>query len=322
MSGPESISPRCPRCGYDLSGHTESWASACEIEGRCSECGLAFWWSDVFAPLWVGPRWSFEHQRVRTLDEHTARRVLLLRLVQTMLMAFRPRKLWREMMVIHKFNARRLGGLAAASLAVLHALCAILVIGSERIFDGWAEPSRWVILFPYGEMVTIDCGAAGGTALPLWAPLSFAGVSLSMPLSMLVLRTSFKRARVRRAHLVRTGVLSRLYGDPSGGARTAHLVRAGVLSLPLISATVLAMLGLVVLVGCSNLLGTGVVQYIQMWGPPAGFLAILVGYGIWWRAFLGEYVHMPQPTPTTIVLMVLSCVFVFVTVFVISVWSL
>lgn len=39
--------PVCPRCGYDQSGIIGTWTDACPLDGRCSECGLDFRWTDV-----------------------------------------------------------------------------------------------------------------------------------------------------------------------------------------------------------------------------------------------------------------------------------
>lgn len=34
--------PRCPRCGYDLSGAVATWKTSCPLEVTCSECGQRF----------------------------------------------------------------------------------------------------------------------------------------------------------------------------------------------------------------------------------------------------------------------------------------
>ncbi len=53
----------CPRCRYDLSGAVGSWASACPLQGTCSECGAPFEWADVFRPERRVVRGFFEHAR-------------------------------------------------------------------------------------------------------------------------------------------------------------------------------------------------------------------------------------------------------------------
>ena len=65
MPRPPSAALVCPRCGYDLRSEPERWTDACPVEGRCSECGLAFGWVDVFDPLRTPPRWCVEYARIR-----------------------------------------------------------------------------------------------------------------------------------------------------------------------------------------------------------------------------------------------------------------
>lgn len=58
-----AVRPRCPRCGYDLSGIATSWADRCPLEGVCSECGHALRWGDVFDPSNNDLPWLVEHAR-------------------------------------------------------------------------------------------------------------------------------------------------------------------------------------------------------------------------------------------------------------------
>ena len=53
--------PRCPRCGYDVSGVAAAWKESCELRGVCSECGFEYAWADVFSPERQLPKWLVEY---------------------------------------------------------------------------------------------------------------------------------------------------------------------------------------------------------------------------------------------------------------------
>jgi hypothetical protein len=76
-SGTQQRDVTCPRCGYDLSGTTDTWREQCPVEGVCSECGLQAAWRDFFRPDFLTPRWSFEHasglRRISTFFKTTLR---------------------------------------------------------------------------------------------------------------------------------------------------------------------------------------------------------------------------------------------------------
>jgi len=50
----------CPRCEYDLRGAVGSWSDSCPIAGICAECGLSFWWGEIFDPGRTAPTWCIE----------------------------------------------------------------------------------------------------------------------------------------------------------------------------------------------------------------------------------------------------------------------
>ncbi len=61
MKGPATITPTCPRCGYDQSGVAAAWRGSCPVEGRCSECGTGFAWADLFDRRRQTSWWYVEH---------------------------------------------------------------------------------------------------------------------------------------------------------------------------------------------------------------------------------------------------------------------
>ncbi len=296
-------SPNCPRCGYDLSGHVASWERSCPIEGRCSECGLAFAWSDVFAEFLVGPRWSFEHA-----PEDSPPGAMVGRAIATMLMALRPARMWQSLRLEHEVRVRRLLVLGLAQIALLHGILFVLVWGTPRVFALWSGPF-WpftpgavlrLALFPYDGVIVIACGAGNVTGLPVWVPLAFGGVSASMPLSMLLLPVTMRRIRVRRV----------------------HLLRGFVLGLPMVPLALGVMLATGLFIACEQWLpGTAVWRWTLAGVVLVAMAVLLVWYGYWWRQYLRYYIRMPQPTLTAVVLLVLCGTFVFVSSFVISVWS-
>jgi hypothetical protein len=56
-----SITPICPRCGYDQSGEVAAWTDQCPLRGLCPECGTGFAWADLFDPARQDIRWLVEH---------------------------------------------------------------------------------------------------------------------------------------------------------------------------------------------------------------------------------------------------------------------
>ena len=58
-----AIAVSCPRCGYDQRGVIAQWTDTCDLDGRCTECGLAFEWARVLNPKKFAPPWSVECAR-------------------------------------------------------------------------------------------------------------------------------------------------------------------------------------------------------------------------------------------------------------------
>ncbi len=297
-------SPICPRCGYDLSGHVASWERACPVRGRCSECGLSFAWSDLFSEILIGPRWSFEHTPDGSPIAGHVRRM-----TASVLMVLHPGRMWRALRLEHEVRIRRLLLLGLVQMVLLHAVLFLLAWGSPRAFAAWT-PSQWwanpngsllrLAIFPYDAFVVVSCGPGSVIGAPMALALAVSGISLLMPVSMLLLPITMRRIRVRRV----------------------HLLRGFVLALPMVPMTVGMLLVLAIVIACDQHVAvdwlSGRLLVATIWTV---LVLILLWYGYWWRQYLQYYIRMPQPTLTTVVLIVLCGVFAFVSSFVVSVWS-
>lgn len=230
------------------------------------------------------------------------------RATATMLMALRPARMWRALRLEHEVRIRRLLVLGIAQIALLHVVFFLLTWGTPRVFALWSGPF-WpftpgavleLALFPYGGVIVIACGAGNVAGMPAWIPPAISAVSLLMPLSMLLLPISMRRIRVRRV----------------------HLLRGFVLGIPMMWLTLGVMLGVTLVIACEQSVPGGALGQRALASVVVGGIALLiVWYGYWWRQYLRYYIRMPQPTLTAVVLLILCGTFVFVSSFVISVWS-
>lgn len=110
-----ATTPLCPRCDHDLRSEPMSWTTVCPLEGRCTECGLAFRWADLLHPGLSLPAWSVEGP-ARWRD--AARRLPAQLVVATVL----PRLLHRQLRLEHRRRPGRLlavVGLLAAAVLLL-----------------------------------------------------------------------------------------------------------------------------------------------------------------------------------------------------------
>jgi hypothetical protein len=190
----------CPRCGYDLSGHIESWREACPLRGVCSECGLAFRWYDVLRGSLRFPRWSFEHAvGARCFVTFFA----------TLARVFLPRSLWRGLRMEMAFRRFRLVVLVGLSWVLLRAT-GILLIGLPTLAVVWvsgygywddaADMALWLAwpYSPYGVSYPMRLASP----FVAWIALTM----LLMPLAFAALPISLRRAKVRRQHIERVAL--------------------------------------------------------------------------------------------------------------------
>ncbi len=192
--------PQCPRCAYDLSGIAESWVHACPLSGLCSECGLAFDWRDILSSKRRLPRWSFEHApRTRRLPTFLA----------TLARAAIPPRLWRHLRIEMEIVPSRLRVFTLLSI-ILFKLAGMATLGAALAVTLYLQPRRgWYtpttvervlpILWPYrgyGPMYW------RGDFISGWIVISFL-TFLLVPLAFFLLPVSLRRAKVRRAHIMR-----------------------------------------------------------------------------------------------------------------------
>ncbi len=194
----------CPRCGYDQSGIVASWRDSCPLEGKCSECGLEFAWADVLNPQLAWPRWSFEH----------ARKHLVWSYLCTVFMALLPRRFFAGIRMEHPIRFDRLAMLLVICPIVLYFGFAAIVAAIQYKFYrynwGTPGPPSFTLadvgksaLWPYADGETLWYALRSPTTLgiALGAP-----IALLMPLAFLLLPATFRRMKIRVAHVVRVGI--------------------------------------------------------------------------------------------------------------------
>lgn len=164
--------------------------------GVCPECGLGFVWRDVFRPELVTPWWSFEH----------AASGRFLALIVQGVSTLRPRAYWRRMRLEMPVVPDRLLAAAIASIVglvawtialsgVSYVLMMAKIAGTATV---WSGLKRSPLEF-LGYAVEERKPAVYATAFVcVWMLLSAA--------TALVLRQSFRKARVRHVHLTRCTV--------------------------------------------------------------------------------------------------------------------
>lgn len=196
-----AVTPACPRCGYDLSGHIAAWTDSCPLWSECSECGLAVRWGEFIAQIRSGPAWSFEHGP----RPWSPRRLAI-----TLALTLAPWMLVRRLTMAHEIRRRRVAAVALASLLAVHLAAAAAVIANQRAPFGGAfyrrEPVVLVLLWPYNRWIAVR---NHGDSEILGAFVVFMMIAwAAQALSALVLGDTFRAARIRRAHLLRAAAYS------------------------------------------------------------------------------------------------------------------
>lgn len=201
--------PRCPRCGYDLSGLVDSWSDACPLEGVCPECGLRLRWRLILGPGGSPPAWSVEHAPIRRVPLAAA---------ATAIRVARPIRLFRRLRMHHEVRAGRL--VAFSVLLFVPAWVAWgLVILAEGLLKYWiwygvalkgrdfARLKRRVTV-ELGALFTRDGGGSSSLYLS-WDPVAVGamGMIAGLALTAIVVRSA-RRPRVRVKHLLRVAALS------------------------------------------------------------------------------------------------------------------
>lgn len=187
-----TLSPRCPRCGYDLSGAVDAWRDQCPLEGVCPECGLGNRWRDVLNPSFAIPAWFIENPNTRVRSAYP----------RTLARCFRPSAFWRTIWMTHPCIAHRLAFFVVASLVSAWALGYALV-GAFTEFDVGSGGT----VVPLNLLDPISLIALEYRRTAAWAWWVFLWAALT-PLGMFALIHTRRVARVRGVHLTRTGAYS------------------------------------------------------------------------------------------------------------------
>jgi hypothetical protein len=215
----------CPRCGYDLSGIVATWADACPLEGRCSECGLTFAWAELMVPARRQVKWFVEHERGLV-------RVVWAGLVTWAWMVWPP-VFWRRARLEGELRVWRAVAWLVVVIAVGRVFAAVfagaamwwLVGPGAKPWPGspgWpnANPVRatWQAAMSAAATpwVSISQGLPGwppGKVVIAWAPYGVPGyvpgfvlLQAVFVVALLGLPDTRKRAKVRARHVLRAAV--------------------------------------------------------------------------------------------------------------------
>ncbi|GDY00404.1 hypothetical protein LBMAG48_28070 [Phycisphaerae bacterium] len=208
--------PQCPRCGYDQSGTITSWFqndtdpnAACPLHHTCSECGLAFDWSDLLIPERATCQGLYEHAR--------SAREKIAWFFRTFFWLLLPWLFWSRVHMHHRAHPRRI--LAPVLIAIpIFFILERLVLGTFIFFSTaqrytlltgtgpidnllWYSTDTWFIgaMYPY-----LDFDIRGVTAGP--AAQLLAGMLAPFflwPFLLLVLPDTRARAKIRLVHIQR-----------------------------------------------------------------------------------------------------------------------
>lgn len=192
----------CPRCGYDQRGVVASWTSCCPLNGVCSECGLEYSWRLLLNPELSIPWWSFEHAAHHRTGA----------LLRTAARCFRPGRLYSVITLFAPIHAARL-----LIMVMIVAVFGHMVVSLTAAAVAWARFPVWGSMTsgpfvslpqPWNEVANSAVWPYQSARLigsMLFDPIMSVPIlwALFTPLPFIVLGTTFKTARVRRAHLLR-----------------------------------------------------------------------------------------------------------------------
>lgn len=206
----------CPRCGYDLQGVVDSWKTACPVLGTCSECALAFQWSEVLTDRFRTPAWSFEHVYWWRLPKSW---------FQVLATSWRPWFFWRSLKMTHPIRRPRLWLFTAVTVFAMYiVLCASMATWVYIAYQnepGIGQAVIETVLFPFstGEAITPSSWRAMRNYIPTPREVltdQFADLLLlvaACPILMwlcaagfVTLPVSRRRAKVRWRHIARIAV--------------------------------------------------------------------------------------------------------------------
>lgn len=125
---PAANDVKCPRCGYDQSGLIATWKAQCPLDGRCSECGLDFRWTEVInAHMSVLPGF-IEHEPRGRLGSR-----VFVAAVRTFVWTVLPWRFWSRVKLHHPIRKRRWVVWTLVMLGLLHTTGVVLRTGAVVI---------------------------------------------------------------------------------------------------------------------------------------------------------------------------------------------
>jgi hypothetical protein len=213
--------PCCPRCGYDQSGVVATWVDRCAVEGRCSECGTAFKWVDLFDPSRQTIPWYVEHA--------SGMSAMLLRTGGTLTRMVLPWQLWSRVGVTARTHPARLWVwvvLASLCMQLLGAApIGIMAHMGDQGF-GWSMLDDWFsaegfsgilraclggLFWPFAT-ITVNWDIWWGEPSGLWPVIWvhcrwLSGFGLTWVVVVGVLPTTRRLAKLRWTHLNRASAL-------------------------------------------------------------------------------------------------------------------
>ncbi len=295
--------PLCPRCGYDQTGTVDTWTDQCPLESLCPECGYTFAWSDVFYPDRQRLPGFFEHEKGLWASFVAAWR--------TMAWVILPFIFWDRVRMHHEVRVRRillwpmvvfgsmwlLVALARAAAfyidgtqAGLSFQSSAIVLSNAFVFPFfYLEHTIWAFT-PNGRWA-IRPGLSVTFLLTQWSPifLGIIGQAVAVPLMLLILPETRRRAKVRKVHVLRAAV----YGQ-------------GWIFFHLLFLLVVAAFG-VINADWDMALGLSgpVVNLFYEYGL-AYSLALAIWVAAWWWFTLAVGFRMEHPTRHWLVLMIVA----------------
>jgi hypothetical protein len=203
-----AANPTCPRCGYDQSGAVAAWVESCPLEGVCSECGLGFAWVDVLRP---------DRNIVRGLYEHAPGFNVRWATI-TWWRALRPWSFWRWVPITVTPVVSQLIAWPMLVMAVLWAGASLVNNAAYGLFRWKSGSAPWTTAADHWYSLASDWfmpAAMWTRNYWAWDPLQWGtplggvlAMTLAWPLTMIILSDSMKRAKVKRAHVLRAASYS------------------------------------------------------------------------------------------------------------------
>jgi hypothetical protein len=278
--------PRCPRCGYDLTGQVASWRERCPMRDVCSECGGEFFSPEVMRRMEFGPMSLFEHApRLRGWAGVQA-------FTDTSGLVFLPRTLWRVIGRGGQWPVRR--GRLAAYVLIWAVLMHLALLAMSQVLMIWHPfDSPGVLDFlpvPYGEVMVPSNASALTLAGPgAWVPMTgraLLAVTIWPVLLMGVLAW-------RRAAKCGPGA------GPLVWRGLAYTLPVGLLWFPVLffALMLVAIAGEIAPPWAHPLIAASAVL-LALW--PTVFL------GHWWRMYMREHMGVPAGIGTTVVIILLG----------------